>query len=257
MINTTYSNITSHEDYLRLFESGDSVRGSEDNRKSSMLELALQHAIDTRKFEIDLYWKRATYFWAFILLAFASYFSIATASLSATSSSVDLNHERDYLKFMVASIGLVFSIGWYFANRGSKFWQENWERHVELLEDSISGPLQKTTIDDNSFRLVRLLSAYRFSVTRINLVLNLYIIAIWITLLFHSAADMIQCLEPCPNFNVIAMSVITFSALFCLFNKTKGKDETSFNMKMKSYISANGVSTSKSTEIDNSTTASS
>lgn len=34
---------------------------------------ALALALDIRKFEIDLYWKRATYFWAFIAAAFAGY----------------------------------------------------------------------------------------------------------------------------------------------------------------------------------------
>ena len=36
---------------------------------------ALQYALDIRKFEIELYWKRAAYFWVFIGLAFTGYFS--------------------------------------------------------------------------------------------------------------------------------------------------------------------------------------
>jgi len=39
-------------------------------------EKALQLAHDIRKFEIDLYWKRATYFWTFIAATFAGYFAI-------------------------------------------------------------------------------------------------------------------------------------------------------------------------------------
>ena len=34
---------------------------------------ALAYALDIRKFEIELYWKRATYYWAFIAAAFAGY----------------------------------------------------------------------------------------------------------------------------------------------------------------------------------------
>jgi hypothetical protein len=37
---------------------------------------ALKNALDIRKFEIEMYWKRATYFWAFITLAFTAYFAV-------------------------------------------------------------------------------------------------------------------------------------------------------------------------------------
>jgi len=36
-------------------------------------EKALNLALDIRKFEIELYWKRATYFWTFIGAALAGY----------------------------------------------------------------------------------------------------------------------------------------------------------------------------------------
>jgi hypothetical protein len=38
----------------------------------------------------------------------------------------------------------VFSVAWHCVNKGSKYWQENWENHVELLEDQVFGPLYKT-----------------------------------------------------------------------------------------------------------------
>jgi hypothetical protein len=37
---------------------------------------ALKQALDIRKFEIDLYWKRAIYFWTLIAAAFAGYFAL-------------------------------------------------------------------------------------------------------------------------------------------------------------------------------------
>ena len=36
-------------------------------------------ALDIRKFEIDLYWKRAAYFWTFIAAAFGAYFLMFNA----------------------------------------------------------------------------------------------------------------------------------------------------------------------------------
>jgi len=37
---------------------------------------AWEKAWETRTFEIEMYWKRATYFWAFIASAFAGYIAI-------------------------------------------------------------------------------------------------------------------------------------------------------------------------------------
>jgi hypothetical protein len=89
-------------------------------------EKALQFALDIRKFEIELYWKRATYFWAFIAIALAGYGSVLAAK------DIPCN-ERGEALLTASCVGLVFSVAWYFVNRASKLWQENWEKHVDLL----------------------------------------------------------------------------------------------------------------------------
>ena len=48
-----------HQDYLVQFAG--QVAGSHKDKA----EKALDFALDIRKFEIELYWKRVTYFWAF------------------------------------------------------------------------------------------------------------------------------------------------------------------------------------------------
>jgi lipopolysaccharide export LptBFGC system permease protein LptF len=60
------SHITSKKEYLELY--------SGNQTKSKKHIDALNHALDIRKFEIELYWKRAAYFWTFIAAAFAGYF---------------------------------------------------------------------------------------------------------------------------------------------------------------------------------------
>ena len=62
---------------------------------------ALQWALDTRKFEIEMYWKRAGYFWTLIGVAFAGYFAIL--------SNEGVNFDRFLYAYIVACIGLVFS----------------------------------------------------------------------------------------------------------------------------------------------------
>src|SRR5215472_15545000 len=132
------------------------------------VEKALDLALDIRKFEIELYWKRATYFWAFIAVALGGYVALLNAKDIQTSDKSDA--------LLTAScIGVVFSIAWYFVNRASKFWQENWEKHVDLLEDRIVGPLYKTVLSDSKIRFWRMWSAYPFSVCKLNQILSAFI----------------------------------------------------------------------------------
>lgn len=95
------------------------------NKRKCAYELALE----IRQFEIELYWKRAAYFWTLLAATFAGYFALASS---------DRAHIHPNLLFLVSCIGLVLSTGWYLVNRGSKYWQENWERHVDSLEDEFA-----------------------------------------------------------------------------------------------------------------------
>jgi hypothetical protein len=89
-------------------------------------------ALDTRKFEIDLFWKRSLFFWGFIAAAFVGY---------AAFSGDKTNNPN--LRLLISLFGLVCSFCWTLVNRGSKYWQENWEQHVDVLEDEVTGSLFK------------------------------------------------------------------------------------------------------------------
>ena len=52
-------------------------------------EKALERALDIRKFEIDLYWKRTVYFWTFIAATSASFVVVQTSS--TTSIKADMS----------------------------------------------------------------------------------------------------------------------------------------------------------------------
>lgn len=88
---------------------------SGDIRTESKLYEAWRTAMDVRKFEIELYWKRATYFWTFIGLSLAGYGGVLTAKNGAITETV-----RSDALFAIACVGFVFSVAWYFVNRGSK-----------------------------------------------------------------------------------------------------------------------------------------
>jgi|TARA_B100000989_G_C19400934_1_gene409937 membrane-bound acyltransferase YfiQ involved in biofilm formation len=165
-------------------------------------ESALKQALDIRKFEIELYWKRTAYFWTLIAATFAGYVAIQSK-----------NPDAD-LSLLVSSIGLCFSIGWYFVNRGSKYWQGNWERHVDLLENEFSGPLYKLTPSHTEYRFLKLNSAYPFSVSRVNQILSLFVVMIWCVLVVSSAC---RCSWLPMQNNLFSWSIAVL-VLICIFS---------------------------------------
>lgn len=164
---------TKEDQYMQLFGLGQPP----DPKKA---EAALQHALDIRKFEIGLYWQRATYFWALIAAAFAGYFAVLAAEHMSAP-------EKAFNAFVIACLGLIFSLSWFLANRGSKYWQENWENHVDMLEDGITGPLYKTILHrpPNKNPLSRLIEGPApFSVSQINQWVSIFTLVIWLCLIW-------------------------------------------------------------------------
>jgi hypothetical protein len=143
---------------------------------------ALDTALDIRKFEIDLYWKRAAYFWTFIAAAFVAFG--AAQQLKDEASKTDLS-------LVVCCLGTVFSWAWFLINKGSKYWQMNWEKHVDMLEDSLIGPLYKTNwlldeLESSSAKVkLFLIEGGRFSVTRINQLVRFFVLTVWLVLMVH------------------------------------------------------------------------
>jgi hypothetical protein len=131
----------------------------------------LQFVVDTRKFEIELYWKRAGYFWTFIAATFGAYLAL----LSRKDPTPALAF------ILVGCLGYLFSLAWYCANRGSKYWQTNWEAHLDRLEPL--GSVYRTNLDPSQFAFWRLTGPYAFSVSRINQLLSLLVTALWFGLL--------------------------------------------------------------------------
>jgi len=192
---------------------------------------ALKYALDIRKFEINLYWKRATYFWAFIAASFVAY-----SALQQTK-----NAENSYLSFIVSCLGLVFSFAWFFVNKGSKQWQENWENHVDLLEDEIIGQLYKVVlsrpnpnnIKDKIKQLV--IGPAPYSVSKINQIVSLFVIAIWAILFFYAIPPIlwVDQLLPCLSFSVsvkwgylITIILVTIACIAILrWGKTDSNDD--------------------------------
>ena len=143
--------------------------------KKTDAEKALSLALEVRKFEIELYWKRATYFWAFLAITLGGYFTVLGAKFQQCS-------EKGEALLTISCLGFVFAVAWYFVNRASKFWQENWENHVDLLEDGVFGPLYKTVVLEADLRFRQLEGPYPFSVSKINQLLSLFVVVLFLLL---------------------------------------------------------------------------
>ena len=176
---------------------------------------ALERALDIRKFEIDLYWKRATYFWTFIAATLAGFVAIQASSSKNTTD----------LSVLLCNLGIVFSFGWLCVNRGSKFWQENWEKHVDMLEDPVNGPLYKVVLSRGRPKGATewaehlLTGPSPISVSKINQLISLFVTLMWCGLLLYSLPTF-SCERP---LNWFYIGMISFAGLACLGFITVGR----------------------------------
>lgn len=142
---------------------------------TSIVKAAYEKAWASKNFEIDNYWKRATYFWAFQVASFTAYMAFLS------SNYYQNNPANRQLLFFIVCIGVITSLAWVLINIGSKFWQRNWEKHVDMLEDKITGPLYKT--------VYMYKNEVTFSVSKINEIVSRFFVFIWVMLGFKYVSD--------------------------------------------------------------------
>ena len=206
----------SQEDYNGLFP--DEQSGAAD----SIRDRALKQALATRQFEIELYWKRATYFWTFIGAAFGGF-----AAVQAVDKAL-----REELSLVLGCLGLVFSVAWYCVNRGSKFWQENWENHVDLLEGDTSSPLFKIVTRRSKskgylkpiwcFLKDTLTGPAPLSVSKINQLISVFVVFIWLALLCKVSPGFASRRT---DIDILYTSLFLATALICLAFFTLGRTD--------------------------------
>ena len=88
-------------------------------------------ALDTRNFEISLFWQRSNYF-----LVLNSALALGFFNLK----------EQKYSLFM-AIFGIIVSWLWFCVNLGSKFWQTRWEQRLSVIENRIDPELKFFSAD--------------------------------------------------------------------------------------------------------------
>jgi hypothetical protein len=171
------------------------------------LEAALARAYALRNFEIEHYWKRGTYFWAFQVAIFA-----ALGFILGKAEAKDLHP----VSFALAGLGILTSVANALSARGSRFWQNNWEKHIDMLEDQIEGRLYKTVwlTSDKSVS---------FSVSRVNQYLSYYFVVFWSLVAIYVAwsVDWSSAWKYVP-----ILAVMTVIGVVWLFGQTTDLDGT-------------------------------
>ncbi len=121
-------------------------------------------SLETRNFEIELFWKRSLFFWGFIASAF-----LAFATLEKDNSNYAI---------VIANFGMVCSFAWTLANRGSKFWIDNWEDKLFSYENY----LEKGFFSKPGIIRYKSLLYYkrRFSVSKLAIALSDFTFSIWL-----------------------------------------------------------------------------
>jgi hypothetical protein len=193
--------LTSRQAYLAEF----GKRASKDDWQKQ----ALGYSLEIRKFEIELYWKRATYFWAFIAATFAGYFALFGKT----------EKDASFAALVLACLGALFSKTWVLANRGSKFWQLNWETHVDALEPESIGPLYQTVIAAQRFDRKSGTEPFPFSVSKLNQLLSQFVTRVWYLLLAYTCFTV--SVSPVGFAASTLLVVITLYSLFTLSRKAQ------------------------------------
>lgn len=194
------SNITDYEKLIERFK-GDSIEST------TKLYKAYEKAWDARKFEIDNYWKRTTYFWAFQITSFTGYLAVLNSSSYNQEPS-----KNPQVLYLIISIGIITSLSWSLINIGSKFWQRHWEKYLDVLEDKITGPLYKTIYAYKSTRT--------FSVSKLNEMISRFFVIIWLVLAGKYFIDNITFTGKLKDITYIELiiSLFTISFIYAMFN---------------------------------------
>jgi ABC-type bacteriocin/lantibiotic exporter with double-glycine peptidase domain len=203
-------NINSYEEYIKPYRDHKDLGDTD----TEIIKDALKNALDIRKFEIGLYWKRTGYFWVFISAVFVAYYQIITNSCLPPG-------KREKFAIILSALGVFLSCCWFCVNKASKYWQENWEKHVDLLEDAVIGPLYKTTLQYEHHNPWSVLSADTFSVSKINQLMSFATVLVWVYIFIDEIFTTIKLSIPSQQYYIPVIVIVLIVFMYILFNKCR------------------------------------
>jgi len=168
---------------------------------------AFDVAHENRKLEIQLFWQRSLFFWGFV-----------AASLVAYAQTIK---DHQHYSIVFALFGLVCSIVWSRGNRGSKYWQEYWEKKVNFYQHFTTGNIFYDRRPTKP-RFFEVFEGRRASVSKLTMALSDFSIGIWSLLCLLTFLD-----ESVVNKygRTIALGLVLVTLLYCLFFLWNAKSE--------------------------------
>jgi MFS family permease len=168
---------------------------------------AIRYAYETahriREFEIDLYWRRTAYIWAMQ----AALIGIAVISRSFGDTTFELDTSAGWgsalltsrtspsehgliATILVSMLAFIVASLWLTLITGAKFWQDNWERHVDILGQELGQNLYQVYPIILSPKGRRCDQIPPYSVTKINKYLVYSFIFFWLAYLSWALGDL-------------------------------------------------------------------
>ena len=172
---------------------------------SSKNATAYKVAEDVRKFEIDKYWQRTLYFWGIITAIYVAYFNVLKELCCSDGFEQQIHGTIPLV--VLSALGTFFCFSWFLASKGSKHWQENWENHIDMLENEITGPL---------FKIHKHASSY--SVSKINIMAGCILSLCSFCLFIFESFQLIQnCMPINGVFSILILTLVILAATAVLF----------------------------------------
>lgn len=206
--------VTKNDEYLKLFPE------DQRNENEKIRYTALKEAQEIRKFEIDLYWRRTGFFWAFITIIYTALFATLCKYIENTNYS--------FLAPVISTLsglGFFFSVAWHMINKGSKFWQINWETHVSLLEKTEIGPLYDTYLNPKKTgSRLNPTKEYDYSVTKINMWASFTILICSLCGFLGTIIWLLYCKKESLLFVLIPAAIISIFTILLIFLSNGNSD---------------------------------
>lgn len=174
---------------------------------AAAIQKAFDIAHENRKLEIQLFWQRSLFFWGFVAAALVGY--------------IGTFKEDSPLTMVFAVFGLICSVVWSQGNRGSKYWQEYWEKKVNFLQHHSTGNIfydRRPTTP----KFWDVFEGRRISVSKLTMALSDSSVFLWFTLCLFSVIDPMLIFA---HQSMLSVGLFLAALVYCLFFLRHAKSE--------------------------------
>jgi hypothetical protein len=146
--------------------------------------------------------------------------------------SCDKSNSDNFYPLLISCFGFICSVAWSLANRGSKYWQENWENIIVHIENGnkeigfLFSRVQPEGIEveqNKNKHLEWWLKKRQFSVSKLSIAISDVLIIIWLLIIFKHT----EVLNYFDKINYAVLFVVLFFVVLMILATIK-KENTSF-----------------------------